>query len=131
MKAKRWIVRRPEKEQAASLARVLGVSPILAALLISRGYDDERSARAFLTPSYSQLHDPYLMLGMEKAVARLQLAIASGERILIYGDYDVDGTTGTAVLLRALKFWEQKRVFTSHIDSRRATESSSRHWSAR
>ena len=103
MKAKRWIVRRPEKEQAASLARVLGVSPILAALLMSRGYDDERSARAFLTPSYNQLHDPYLMLGMEKAVARLQLAIDSGERILIYGDYDVDGTTGTAVLLRALK----------------------------
>jgi len=103
MKAKRWIVRRPEKEQAASLARVLGVPPILAALLMSRGYDDERSARAFLTPSYNQLHDPYLMLGMEKAVARLQLAIDSGERILIYGDYDVDGTTGTAVLLRALK----------------------------
>src|SRR6185503_1636291 len=103
MKAKRWIVRRPDKEQAASLARVLGVSPILAALLMSRGYDDERSARAFLTPSYNQLHDPYLMLGMDKAVARLQLAIDSGERILIYGDYDVDGTTGTAVLLRALK----------------------------
>ena len=103
MKAKRWIVRRPDKEQAASLARVLGVSPILAALLISRGYDDERSAQAFLTPSYSQLHDPYLMLGMDKAVARLQLAIDNTERILIYGDYDVDGTTGTAVLLRALK----------------------------
>jgi single-stranded-DNA-specific exonuclease len=103
MKAKRWIVRRPEKEQAVSLARVLGVSPILAALLITRGYDNERSARDFLTPSYSQLHDPYLMLGMEKAVARLQLAIDNDERILIYGDYDVDGTTGTAVLLRAVK----------------------------
>lgn len=103
MKAKRWIVRRPETEQAASLARVLGVSPILAALLINRGYDNERSARAFLTPSYDQLHDPYLMLGLDKAVARLQLAIDRGERILIYGDYDVDGTTGTAVLLRAMK----------------------------
>jgi single-stranded-DNA-specific exonuclease len=103
MKAKRWVVRRPEMEQAASLARVLGVSPILAALLITRGYDDERSARAFLTPSYEQLHDPYLMLGMGKAVSRLQHAIDQGERILIYGDYDVDGTTGTAVLLRALK----------------------------
>ena len=103
MKAKRWIVRRPETEQAASLARVLGVSPILAALLITRGYDDERSARAFLTPSYDQLHEPYLMLGMEKAVARLQHALDHEEPILIYGDYDVDGTTGTAVLLRALK----------------------------
>ena len=103
MKAKRWIVRRPEREQAASLARVLGVSPILAALLLNRGYVDERSARAFLTPSYNQLHDPYLMLGMEKAVARLQQAIDQKESILIYGDYDVDGTTGTAILLRALK----------------------------
>ena len=103
MKAKRWIVRRPETEQAASLARVLGVSPILAALLIARGYDDERSARAFLTPSYEQLHEPYRMLGMEKAVARLQHALDHSEPILIYGDYDVDGTTGTAVLLRALK----------------------------
>ena len=103
MKAKRWIVRRPENETAASLARVLGVSPILAALLVARGYVDERSCRTFLTPSYDQLHDPYLMLGMDKAVARLQRAIDQLEPILIYGDYDVDGTTGTAVLLRALK----------------------------
>ena len=103
MKAKRWIVREHDAERAASLARVLGVSPILAALLISRGYADERAARLFLSPTYDQLHDPYSMLGMKEAVARLQRAIESREPILIYGDYDVDGTTGTAVLLRALK----------------------------
>ncbi len=116
MKAKRWIVRRPETEQAASLARILGVSPILAALLIYRGYDDERSARAFLTPSYQQLHDPYLMLGMQPAVGRLQQAIDGGEPILIYGDYDVDGTTGTAVLLRALKLLGARTGF--HVPHR-------------
>ncbi len=66
------------------------------------------------------------MLGMEKAVARLQLAIDNGERILIYGDYDVDGTTGTAVLLRALKLLGARRVFTFLIDSLKVTESSSR-----
>ena len=103
MKAKRWIVREHDAERAASLARVLGVSPILAALLITRGYADERSARVFLSPTYDQLHEPYAMLGMKEAVARLQHAIATGERVLIYGDYDVDGTTGTAILLRALK----------------------------
>jgi single-stranded-DNA-specific exonuclease len=103
MKAKRWIVREHDAERAASLARVLGVSPILAALLITRGYADELSARVFLSATYDQLHEPYRMLGMKEAVARLQKAIASGERVLLYGDYDVDGTTGTAVLLRALK----------------------------
>lgn len=103
MKAKRWIVREHDAERAASLARVLGVSPILAALLINRGYADERAARVFLSPTYDQLHEPYSMLGMKEAVARLQQAIETREPILIYGDYDVDGTTGTAVLLRALK----------------------------
>ena len=103
MKAKRWIVREHDAERAASLARVLGVSPILAALLITRGYAEERDARVFLSPTYDQLHEPYSMLGMKEAVQRLQHAIANGERVLIYGDYDVDGTTGTAILLRALK----------------------------
>src|SRR5918992_729027 len=103
MKTKRWIVREHDAERAASLARVLGVSPILAALLINRGYADERAARVFLSPTYDQLHEPYAMLGMKEAVARLQRAIETREPILIYGDYDVDGTTGTAVLLRALK----------------------------
>src|ERR1044072_3656475 len=103
MKAKRWIMREHDAERAASLARVLGVSPILAALLINRGYTHERDARVFLSPTYDQLHEPYAMLGMTEAVARLKRAVESREPIMVYGDYDVDGTTGTAVLLRALK----------------------------
>ena len=116
MKAKRWIVRRQDAQQAASLARVLGVSPILAALLITRGYDNESSARSFLTPGHNQIHEPYLMLGMREAVARLETAIDNGEPILIYGDYDVDGTTGTAVLLRALKLLGARTGF--HVPHR-------------
>jgi single-stranded-DNA-specific exonuclease len=116
MNPKRWNVRRHDADAAASLARVLGVSPILAALLISRGYADERSARAFLSPSYDQLHEPYLMLGMHDAVARLKHAIETQEPILIYGDYDVDGTTGTAILLRALKLLNARTGF--HIPHR-------------
>ena len=100
---KRWIVRVSDTQRAASLARNLGVAPVVASLLISRGCEDERSAGAFLQPSYDQLHDPYLMLGMREATARLLRAIDRAEPILIYGDYDVDGTTGTAVLLRAFK----------------------------
>ena len=107
MKAKRWNVRRCDAGAAASLARVLGVSPILATLLINRGYGDERAARTFLSPGYDQLHEPYLMLGMKEAVTRLKQAIEQQERVLIYGDYDVDGTTGTAILLRALKLLKQ------------------------
>jgi single-stranded-DNA-specific exonuclease len=103
MKSKRWIVREHDAESAASLARALGVSPTLAALLMARGHAGERAARTFLSPTYDQLHEPYSMLGMREAVARLQRAIEAREPILIYGDYDVDGTTGTAVLLRALK----------------------------
>ena len=57
----RWIVRGQDTTRAAALARVPGISPIVAALLISRGYDDEPSARAFLRPSYEQLHEPFLM----------------------------------------------------------------------
>jgi single-stranded-DNA-specific exonuclease len=116
MNPKRWIVRRHDADAAASLARVLGVSPILAALLINRGYADEVSARAFLAPAYNQLHEPYLMLGMREAVARVKHAIETGEPILIYGDYDVDGTTGTAILLRALKLLNARTGF--HIPHR-------------
>ena len=75
----------------------------MAALLIARGHEDVDSAQAFLKPALDQLHDPFLMRGMTDAVKRLRQAIDNQEPILIYGDYDVDGTTGTAVLLRALR----------------------------
>lgn len=100
---KRWVVREPDRARAADLAARLGVSPIIADLLIARGYDHVESAQAFLNPSLDHLHDPFLMLGMSKAVERLVQAIDHREPVLIYGDYDVDGTTGTAVLLRALR----------------------------
>src|SRR5947207_5195219 len=102
-KSKKWIVRERDHARAGQLASTLGVSPIVAHLLIARGHEDAESARSFLKPSLDQLHDPFLMRGMSDAVARLVQAIDRQEPILIYGDYDVDGTTGTAVLLRALR----------------------------
>ncbi|HEV7474691.1 MAG TPA: single-stranded-DNA-specific exonuclease RecJ [Pyrinomonadaceae bacterium] len=116
MSTKRWIVRGQDAGSVASLARVLAVSPTVAGLLLSRGCEDEQSARNFLKPSYEQLHDPYLMLGMSRAVPRLLSAIDLGEPILVYGDYDVDGTTGTAVLLRALNLLGARTGF--HVPHR-------------
>ena len=101
--AKLWVVYHSDQAQAATLGAALGVSTIVAALLIARGHQDVNSAQAFLKPSLDQLHDPFLMRGMTDAVKRLLRAIDDQEPILIYGDYDVDGTTGTAVLLRALR----------------------------
>ncbi|HXL81624.1 MAG TPA: single-stranded-DNA-specific exonuclease RecJ [Pyrinomonadaceae bacterium] len=116
MTVKRWIVREHDAQKVDSLASAINVSPTIAALLISRGCADETSARKFLKPAYDQLHDPYLMKGVSEAVARLLKAIDTGEPILVYGDYDVDGTTGTAVLLRALNLLGARTGF--HIPHR-------------
>ena len=116
MNSKRWILRRHDAQEVGALARVLGVSPVLASLLTSRGCADARSAERFLKPAYDQIHDSYLMLGMSEAVARVLQAIDSSEPILVYGDYDVDGTTGTAVLLRALKLLGARTGF--HVPHR-------------
>ena len=96
-------MRKTDYAKAAELSASLGVSPIVAGLLVARGYENAEAAKNFLNPSSDHLHDPFLMRGMSEAVSRLLRAIDQHEPILIYGDYDVDGTTGTAVLLRALR----------------------------
>jgi single-stranded-DNA-specific exonuclease len=100
---KLWRVREYDRERARGLATQLSISETVAGLLSARGIEDVDSARRLLNPSYDQLHDPSLMLGMTDATARVLRAIDAGERILIYGDYDVDGTTGTVVLRRVLQ----------------------------
>ena len=100
---RKWIVRQTDAARAKELSAALGISPIVANLLVARGHERVDSATAFLNPSLDQLHDPSLMLGINEAVERLLCAIDHQQPILIYGDYDVDGTTGTAVLLRALR----------------------------
>ena len=103
--ARRWVPRRAQATPTPNaLASELGVSEVVASVLAARGVEDETAARALLRPSLEQLNDPLLMLGMRESVARVLRAVDSGERILVYGDYDVDGTTGTVVLRRALEF---------------------------
>jgi len=84
-------------------ASALGVPPVIARLLCQRGFGDPESAARFLSPNLSQLHDPFRLAGMREAVDRLLSAIANRERIIIHGDYDVDGITSTVMLRRALE----------------------------
>ncbi len=97
----RWLVGAQADEAAETLARELKLPRAIAGILVSRGMGDVVQARGFLFPALEQLHDPMLMLGMERAVNRLCAALAAGEPVLIYGDYDVDGTVATVLLKTA------------------------------
>ncbi len=99
----RWRISSADPEIVGKLAGDLRLSPLLARLLVIRGLDDPERAEQFLSPSLTHLHDPFLMAEMRPAVERLERAITRGEKILIYGDYDVDGTMAVVVLLTALR----------------------------
>ncbi len=86
-------------EKISQFAQQLNSSPVLARILLNRGIEDIDRARRFFKPNLANLHDPFLMDGMLDAVQRIELAISKKEKILIYGDYDVDGTTATSMLM--------------------------------
>lgn len=90
-------------EQSAALAAALDVHPTIARLLCMRGLGDAEQAFRFLNPSLDHLHDPFKLADMDKAIPRLERAIAQGEKIAVHGDYDVDGITSTVILRRALE----------------------------
>lgn len=106
---KKWIVREPGNPALVrQLSAELGVDQTLANLLVQRNIKSQAEARAFLRPQLDQLHDPFLMKDMDRAVERLSTALSSKERILIYGDYDVDGTTAVSLVYSYLrKFGEE------------------------
>lgn len=96
---KRWTVKdKADEAQVNHLASTLGIDPVLSTLLIHRGITGFDNARYFFRPDELHLHDPFLMQDMEKAVARIEGAIAAGEKIIVYGDYDVDGTTAVSTV---------------------------------
>ena len=90
-------------EKIARLSKTLNIPNVISSLLLQRGIEDFESAKNFFRPNWSQLHDPFLMKDMINAVDRIQLAINANERIMIFGDYDVDGTTSVALLTDYLK----------------------------
>jgi len=105
MQEKKWIIH-PADQRRTQLARALKVSPLLAQVLINRGITDAQAGAAFLRPKLTELISPEQMPGMEPAVQRLKHAIRNREKITIYGDYDVDGITGIAILWQILRSLE-------------------------
>ena len=97
-----WIVSPPDGG-AADLAAALGVRPLIAALLRRRGISTVAEARRFLDPRLEDLADPRSLPGMDRAVERVAQALRAGSRIAVHGDYDVDGVSATAILLRGLR----------------------------
>jgi len=99
-----WHISEPaDPAKVEKLATEVGIDRVLAELLVKRGVETFDQARAFFRPSLDDLHDPFLMKDMDKAVERLHKAISSGEKILVYGDYDVDGTTAVALVYSFIK----------------------------
>jgi single-stranded-DNA-specific exonuclease len=100
---KNWNILESNNTVVSKLSKALNVSEIVAHLLVLRGITTFEEAKSFFRPEISHLHDPFLMKNMQKAVDRIQTVIANGEKVLVYGDYDVDGTTSVAMMYSFLK----------------------------
>ncbi len=98
-----WRIKDPDPAIQNELSSALKISKITAQLLANRGISDLREAGSFLQCSLTSCHDPFLLKDMDKAVYRIKQAVSGGEKILVYGDYDVDGMTGVAIIYSALK----------------------------
>jgi len=108
----KWILKDPaDPAKVERLATEVGIDKVLAELLVKRGVETFEQARAFFRPSLDALHDPFLMKDMDIAVERLHKAITSGEKILVYGDYDVDGTTAVALVYSFIQRFTDKVDF--------------------
>lgn len=100
---KRWTITKDDPASTAALQKALNIHTVLCKILSQRGIDTFDKARDFFRPQLSQLHDPWLMKDMDKAVQRITTAISTGEKILVFGDYDVDGTTAVSSMYCFLK----------------------------
>ena len=103
MKEKRWHIKSAVHERAKILTETLKIHPVLCNILVQRGIQTYEQAKRFFRPQLSDLHDPWLMKDMNKAVERVLQAFSHNEKILVFGDYDVDGTTAVACMYRFLK----------------------------
>ena len=99
---KRWKISTPDLAKTTALQEALSINRQLCSILVDRGIDSFEKAKAYFRPSLAQLHSPWLMKGMDKAVNRLQQAFEQKEKILVFGDYDVDGTTSVACMFQFL-----------------------------
>ena len=102
MKVQKWLIKRTNDDFLRYLARQVNVSKNLAQILVNRGLKTKTEAFRFLNPSLNQLHDPMLLPDMDRAVKRIMKAVSKKEKVLVFGDYDVDGITATSVMVMAL-----------------------------
>lgn len=100
---KNWFIHKTDAEKVQQLQKELGISKVICELLVQRGYDSYESSKLFFRPTLNDLHDPWLMKDMRLAVERIEQALKNNEQILIFGDYDVDGTTSVATLYSYLR----------------------------
>ena len=135
---KRWVLK-PQGDAAkvAALAAALDIPPVLANLLVQRGIETEEEAWQFFNPKLENLHDPFLMKDMDRAVERIDEAVKRNEPIMVYGDYDVDGTTAVALVYSFLRRLDSRRCCSTFptatpkataFRSKRSTTRSARAW---
>ena len=104
-----------EEELCSKLSEELNINRSIMTLLIQRGINTPEAVKKYFRPQLNDLHDPFLMRDMDKAVMRLNQAIGRKENILIYGDYDVDGTTAVALVYRFLRNFYNHQIGRAHV----------------
>lgn len=115
MKEKKWTLKSNDEEKVQALQKAIHIHPVLCRLLVQRGIYTYEEARMFFRAELKDLHDPFLMKDMDKAIMRIDQALAQKERILIYGDYDVDGTTSVALVYTFLHdFYSELEFYVPH-----------------
>ena len=117
-----------QREAARALAKDIGISPILCRLLLERGITSTAEAKRFFRPQLNELHDPFLMKDMSIAVERLNKAMGRKERIMVYGDYDVDGTTAVALVYNSFNSSIRTSTTTSPTVTTKGMEYRRREW---
>ena len=115
---KRWRILDTDEEKVSELQRALGISNVICKILVQRGLYTFDQAKSFFRPQLTDLHDPYLMKDMDKAVDRITKAISEREKILVFGDYDVDGTTAVATMYQFLKKIHDPELIDFYIPHR-------------
>ncbi|MCP4264552.1 MAG: hypothetical protein GY777_03085, partial [Candidatus Brocadiaceae bacterium] len=120
---KKWVVSPVNKKLQTEISDSLRISPLLSQLLINRGLVDVESARVFVQSNLSLLSDPMLLPDIEKSSERIIDALSKGEKIIVYGDYDVDGISATALMVQCLEtlsriYWGQNSIIGYYIPDR-------------
>ena len=130
MLKKKWILKEFDKARVVEISKNFNISPLTAIILYNRGIREDGQIKDFLARDLSGMHDPFLMKDMDVAVERLNKAMGKKERILIYGDYDVDGTTAVALVYKFIQqFYSNLDYYIPRSEERRVGKECRSRWS--